>query len=121
MEDAIVAVSAYGESLGVVLESVGRGLGASVFNSEFAALFEKVEGGVRADSVDASGSDVAGDTQVANVGFIAQPLEFADRDVVALVVTSSGEGEIGDCAEDDQARDDDLDGALTRFVRHDAS
>ena len=121
MEDAVVAVSAYGEGLGVVLEGIGWGFGALVGDGEFAALLEEVEGRVGAYPVDAAGRDVACDTQVTNVGFIAQPLELADRDVVALVVTSSGEGEIGDCAEDNQARDDDLDGALVRFVRHDVS
>src|SRR5580658_6459308 len=77
VEDAVVAVSAYGEGLGVVLECVGRGFGALVDDGEFAALLEEIEGGVGADAVDAARSYVAGYTEVANVCLIAHALEFA--------------------------------------------
>jgi len=92
VEDAVVAVGAYGEGLGVVLEGVGWGLRALIDDGEFAALLQEVEGGVGAYAVDASGCYVAGYAEVANIGFVAHSLELADGDVVALVVTSPGEG-----------------------------
>ena len=45
MEDAIVAVGADGEGLGVVLEGVWWRLGALVDDGELAALLEEIEGG----------------------------------------------------------------------------
>ena len=65
MEDAIVAVGAYGEGLGVVLEGVGWWFGALVDDGEFAPLLEEIEGCVGADAMDAARSYVAGDTEVA--------------------------------------------------------
>ena len=96
MEDAVVAVGADGEGLGVVFEGVGRGFGALIDDGEFAALLEEIEGGVGADAMDAARSYVAGDAEVANVGLIAHALEFADGDVVALVIAAATEGEVSD-------------------------
>ncbi len=101
MEDAVVAVGADGEGLGVVLEGVGWRLGALIGDGELAALLEEIEGGVGADAVDAAGGDVAGYAKVADVGLVAHALELADGDVVALVVAAAGEGEIGDGGKDD--------------------
>ncbi len=117
-EDTVVAVGAYGEGLGVVLEGVGRRLGALIDDGEFAALFEQIEGGVSADAMDAAGGHVAGDAEVANVRFVAHALEFADGDVVALVVAAAAEGEVGDGAEDDHGGYDKFDGAFPGFVWH---
>jgi len=118
VEDAVVAVGAYGEGLGVVLEGVGWWFGALVDDGEFAALLEEIEGGVGADAMDASGSYVAGDTEVANVCLVAHALEFADGDVVALVVASAAEGQVGDGPQDDHRGDDEFDRALAGFVWH---
>jgi hypothetical protein len=116
VEDAVVAVGAYGERLGVVLEGVGRGLGALVDDGEFAALLEQIEGGVGADAMDTAGGYVAGDSEVADVGFVAHALEFADGDVVALVVAAAAEGEIGDGAQDDDGGYDKFDRAFMGLV-----
>ena len=118
MEDAVVAVGAYGEGLSVVLEGVGWGFGALVDDGELAALLEEIEGGVGADAVDAAGGYVAGDAEVADVGFVAHAVEFADGDVVALVVAAAGEGEVGDGRQDDDGGDDDLERALLGRGRH---
>ena len=87
MENSVTSVGADGESLGVILEGVGWGLGSLIGDAESLALFEKRKGGVGADVVDASGLDVAGDAEMASVGFVAHLLEFGDGDVVALVVS----------------------------------
>jgi hypothetical protein len=68
--------------------------------------------------MDAAGGYVAGDAQVADVGFVAHALEFADGDVVALVVVGSGEGEVGYCGEDDDSGRDNFDWAFPGFVWH---
>ena len=112
VEDAVTAVGADGESLRVVLEGVGRGLGALVDDGELAALFEEVEGGVGSGAVDAAGSYVAGDAEVADVGLVAHALQLGDGDVVALVVAPAGEGEVGHGGEDDDGGYDDLCGVL---------
>ena len=108
MEDAVVAIGADREGLGVVLEGVGWGLGALVDDGEFAALLEEIEGGVGAYAVDAAGGYVARDAKMADVGFVTHSLEFADGDVVALVVAATREREIGDSADDDDGSGDDL-------------
>jgi hypothetical protein len=118
VEDAVVSVCSYGEGLGIVLEGVGRGFGALVDDGEFAALLEQIEGGVRAGAMDAAGGYVAGDAEVADVGFVAHALEFANGDVVALVVAASAEGEVGDGAEDDDGGDDKFARAFAGFVWH---
>jgi hypothetical protein len=58
---------------------------------------------------------------VADVGFVAHALEFADGDVVALVVAAAAEGEVGDGAEDDHGGDDEFDRAFPGFVWHKTS
>jgi hypothetical protein len=121
VEDAVVAVGAYGEGLGVVLEGVGWGFRALVDDGEFAALFEQIEGGVGADAMDAAGGYVAGDAEMTDVGFVAHALEFADGDVVAFVVAAAAEGEIGDGAENDYGGDDEFDRAFPGLVWHMAS
>lgn len=121
VEDAVVAVGAYGEGLGVVLEGVGWGFRALVNNGEFAALLEQIEGGVGADAMDAAGGYVAGDAEMTDVGFVTHSLEFADGDVIALVVAAAAEGEIGDGAENDYGRDDEFDRAFPGLVWHMAS
>src|SRR5258706_3134901 len=68
--------------------------------------------------MDAAGGYVAGDAEVADVGFVAHALEFADGDVVALVVAAAAEGEVGDGAQDDDGGDDKFDGAFSGFVWH---
>jgi hypothetical protein len=91
VEDAVVAIGAYGEGLCVVLEGVGRGLGALIDDGEFAALLEQIEGGVGADAMDAARGYVSGDAEVPDVSLLAHALEFADGDVVALVVATAAE------------------------------
>jgi len=118
VEDAVVAVGAYGQGLGVVFEGVGWGFGALVDDGELAALFEEIEGGVGAGAVDAAGGDVTGYSEMADVGLVAHGLEFADGDVVALVVAAACEGQVGDCAEDDHSGDDNLSGAFSGFGCH---
>ena len=118
MEDAIVAVGADGEGLGVVLEGVGWWLGALVDDGELAALLEEIEGGVGANAVDAAGGNVAGYTKMAGVSLISHALQLADGDVVALVVASAGEREIGDRGHDDDGGDDEFDRALLRSICH---
>jgi hypothetical protein len=118
VEDAVVTVGAYCQSLRVVFEGVGRGFGALVDNGELAALLEEIEGGVGAGAVDAAWGYVAGYAEVTNVRLVTHALKFADGDVIALVVAAAGEGEVSDCAEDDHGGDDDFDWALTGFVCH---
>jgi hypothetical protein len=121
MEDAVVAVGSYGEGLGVVFEGVGRRFGALVDDGELAALLKQIEGGVGAYPMDAAGGYVAGDAEVADVGFVAHALEFADGDVVALVVVCAAEGEVGDGGQDDHGGDNEFDRAFAGFVWHMAS
>ena len=116
VEDAVVAVGAYGEGLGVVLEGVGWRLGSLIDDGEFAALLEQIEGGIGADAMDAAGSYVAGDAEVADVRFVAHALEFADGDVVALVVATAAEGEVGDGAQNDHSGDNKFDRTFPLFV-----
>ncbi len=85
---------------------------------EFAALLEELEVGVGADAMDAAGSDVAGDAEMADVGLVAHAVQLADGDVVALVVADTGERETGDGGEDDDGCGDDLHRALWFGVRH---
>jgi hypothetical protein len=118
VEHSVVAVGAYGEGLGVVLESVGWRLRALIDDGEFAALLEQIEGGIGADAMDAARSYVAGNAQVADVCFVAHALEFADGDVVALVVAAAAEGEVGDGAQDDHGGYDKFDRAFPGFVWH---
>src|ERR1700733_897581 len=118
MEDAIVAVGAVGEGLGVVLEGVGWWLGAFVAYVEFAALLEEGEVDVGAYAMDAARGYVAGDAEVADVGLAAHRVELADGDVVALVVADAGQGEVGDGGENDQCGYDDLGRALVVCVGH---
>ena len=92
VEDAVVAVGAYGEGLSVVLEGVGRGLCALIVDVKGAALLEELEGGVGSYAVDAAGGDVAGDAEMASVSDVAHGLELGDGDVVALVGGGSGDG-----------------------------
>src|SRR6266403_85619 len=68
--------------------------------------------------MDAAGRYVAGYAEVTDVGFVAHALEFADGDVVALVVAAAAEGEVGDGAEDDHGGDNEFDGAFAGFVWH---
>jgi len=121
VEDAVVSIGAYGEGLGIVLEGIGRGFGALVDDGEFASLLEEVEGGVGAYAMDAARGYVAGYAEVANVGFVAHALKFSNGDVVALVIASAAEGEIGDGAEDDHGGDNEFDRAFMGFVWHRAS
>src|SRR5207248_1635567 len=118
VEAAVVAIGPCGEGLGVVLEGVGWGFGPLIEDGEFAALLEQIEGGVGADTMDAARGNVAGDAEVADVRFVAHALEFADGDVVTLVLATTAEGEIGDCAEDDDSGDNEFDRALSGFVWH---
>ena len=85
MEDTVAAVGADGEGLGVVLESVGRRLGAFVVDFETVVVFDQDELRGRAGVLDRAGGDVAGDAKMGGVGLVAHPLEFGDGDVVALV------------------------------------
>ena len=62
--------------------------------------------------MDAAGSYVAGDAEMADVGFVAHALQLADGDVVALVVADAGEGELAHGGHDDDCGDDDLGGAF---------
>ena len=118
MEDAVVAVGAYGEGLGVVLEGVGWGLRALIDDGEFAALLQEVEGGVGAYAVNAAGGYVSSYTEVADVGFIAHALKLADGDVVALVVADAGEGEVSNGRQNDNGGDDYFERTLVGFVGH---
>ena len=108
MEESVASVGTDGESLGVVLEGVGWGLGALIGDAESLALFEEREGGVGADVGDASGLDVAGDAEMASVGLGAHLLELGDGDVVALVVSGGRDGEPADSTEDENGGDDKL-------------
>ena len=118
MEDAVAAVGADGEGLGVVLEGVGWRFGALVDDGEFPALFEEVEGGVGADAMDASRGDVAGYAKVSDVRLVPHALKLSDGDVVAFIVADSGEREVGDGRQDDDGGDDDLERALLGGGRH---
>ena len=112
MEDAVVAVGADGERLGIVLEGVGRRLNALVADFESAVLLDQREVDVGADAVDAAGLDVARNAEMADVGLVAHALQFTDGDVVALVVADAGEGEIADGGQNDDGGDDDLERAF---------
>src|ERR1700722_19115191 len=91
VEDAVVAVGADGEGLGFVLEGIGWGLGALVADVERAVLLEEGEVDVGADAMDAAGSYVAGDAEMADVGLVAHALKLTDGDVVALVIADARE------------------------------
>jgi hypothetical protein len=108
VEDAVTAVGAYGERLGVVFKGVGRGLRTLVDDGQLAALLEQVEGGVSADTMDAARGYVSGYAEVADEGFVTHALELADGDVVALVIPGAAEGEVGDGGEDDHGGNDDF-------------
>jgi hypothetical protein len=118
VEDAVAAVGANGEGLGVVLEGVGWRLGALVDDGEFAALLEEIEGGVGAYAVDAAWGYVTGYAEMAGVSLIPHALQLADGDVVALVVTSSGKGQVGDGGHDDDRSYDEFDRAFLSCVCH---
>ncbi len=118
MEESVVAEGADGERLGVILEGVGRGFRALVDDGEFAALLEEIEGGIGAGAVNAARSYVTGDAEVADVGFVAHTLEFTDRDIVAFVISTAGEGQIADGGQNDHCGDDKFYWALLGFVCH---
>ena len=108
MEDAVAAVGADGQGLGVVFEGVGWGLGALVDDVEGFALFEEGEVGSGTGAVDAAGRDVAGHAEVAGVGLAAHALELGDGDVVAFVFADSCDGEPGDGGQDDDGSEGDF-------------
>src|SRR6185437_532192 len=96
VEDAVVAEGSDGEGLGVVLECVGRRVFAFVVDVELIGVLDQNELGVGAGLVDGAGLDVSGDAQVARVGLVAHGVEFLNGDVVALIGTHAGVGQIGD-------------------------
>jgi hypothetical protein len=118
MEDAIVTIGADSQSLGVILEGIGRGLCALIIDLQCATLLEKLESGVGADAVNAPRGYIASDTEMAYVRLVAHTLKLADGDVVALVIADAREREIGDSREDHQGGCDDLERALLSCDRH---
>src|SRR5581483_2238705 len=96
VEAAVAAVGAHGEGLGVVLELVGRGLGAVIVDAESLIELDESEGGVGADPGDGTRLNVAGDAEVLAVDVGTLLLEFGDRVVVALCLAAGRDGEPDD-------------------------
>src|SRR5580700_4580961 len=65
VEDAVAAVGADGEGLGIVLEGVGWGFGTLVLDPKSLVELDESEGGAGADALDGAGLNVACDAQVA--------------------------------------------------------
>lgn len=118
MEDAVAPEGADGQSLRVVLEGIGRWLGAVVVDSESLVELDEGEGGVGAFALDAAGLDVAGDAQILAVGAVAHALELGDGDVIALGLAAGRDGEPDDDGNDEGAGDDELEGRALLLDGH---
>src|SRR5580704_4465127 len=96
MEHAIVGEAAVGQGLRLILESVGRGLGAGVIDWQALILLDQHELHVRADALDRSRLHVAGYAQTFGVGSVAHFIQLCNRDVVALAVLHAGVGQVAE-------------------------
>ena len=126
MEDAVAAVGAVGQRLGVVLEGVRRRLGPFVIDLEQAArgglgrvALELIEHEVHVGPVlfDGTGHNKALDAQMAVVGLVAHAAQLGNGDVVALAGSVTGPGQPDDGADDHGGRDADAHGAGGGFHR----
>mgnify|MGYP001552615966 CR=1 FL=1 len=118
VEDAIVPEGAYSQCLRIVFEGVGRGFDSFVTYLQFTILFDEREIDEGADTMDTARGDITSDPEMAHVGLVAHVLELADRDVIALIVTCAGKGEVAYGCDDDECRNDNLDGILVPCIRH---
>jgi len=118
VEDAIVPECAYSQCLRIVFEGVRRGFDSFVAYLQFPILFDEREIDEGADAMDTSRSNITGDPEMAHVGLVAHVLELTDRYVIALIVTCTGEGEVAYGGDDDECRNDNLDGILVPCIRH---
>src|SRR5215468_6201705 len=105
VEDTIRAVSAFDESLRVVLKRVRRRLSAAICNLKLQALFIDLEIGAGALSANASRNYEPGDSQPLSMRLVTHSLELFDGDVVAFAFLNAGEREIRHRANDYKNRE----------------
>ena len=84
-KDSVAAIGANGESLGVVLECIRRGLDALVGDLYLLVVLNQHEGGVGAVSLNRAGFNVTRNAQMAGVSLVTQALQLLNGDVVTLV------------------------------------
>ena len=118
VEDAIVAVGSDRQRLGVVLEGVRWGFGATVGDLQCLPLFQKGKGGVGPGTLDAAGSDIASHAQMTDICLVTHALKLANSHVVALVIAHASDCEICHRRQNDDRRNDDLQRTLAGRVRH---
>ena len=105
VKHAIVAVGTFDQRLGIVLERVGGRLGAAVGYLQFQPLLVDLEVGPGTLTVNAAWHDLSGDAQALAVCLVAHPLQFLDRDVIALGLLNTGKCKIRKRADDHGNRD----------------
>src|SRR5215475_1464723 len=105
VENTIGAVSAFDESLRVVLKRVRRRLGAAICNLKLQALFIDLEIGAGALSANASRNYEPGDSQPLSMRLVTHSLELFDGDVVAFAFLNAGKCEIRHRPNDYKNRD----------------
>ena len=101
MKDAIATEAAFGQSLGIVLESIGRRLGPVVGDREAKVVFDEDEVHLGTGPLDGSGLDIAGNPEALAVGAVAHAVKFFDGDVVAFALLYAGVGQVGEGEQDD--------------------
>ena len=116
VEDAVAAIGAHGQGLGVVFEGVRRRLGALVVDREHTAggglgrvalkLIQNKRH-VRAALLDGAGYNEALHAQLAVVGLVAHGAQFGDGNVVAFASADAGHGQPDNGAHDNGHRDSD--------------
>jgi molybdopterin converting factor small subunit len=114
VEDAVAAVGALGQGLGVVLEGVRWRLGALVadLQERRCGLGEWLSNSFMTKSTwgplcSMEPGDEALDAQLGVVGLVAHAAELGDGDVVALVGAVAGPGQPDDGADDNGSRNPD--------------
>ena len=124
MEDAVAAVGAFCQCLGIVLKGVWWRFGAFVADFQessgtelgvvaFKLVHDEVD--VGAVVLNGAGDDEALNAKLGVVGLVSHAAEFGDGDVIALVGAVAGSGEPNDGADDDDGSKPDAQGIRGSF------
>ena len=104
VEDSIATVTAFGEGLCVVFESIWRRFCSGVHDVEGASLLSQGELDVCALAMDGARLNVSGDAEALGENTVAHFSHFLDGDVIAFAFLNATDGQVG------KARNDKHDG-----------
>src|ERR1700733_15247806 len=103
MEHAVPAIGPHGKRLGAILESVGWRLDTLITHAQRVTLFGQDKLGIGPATRDGICRHIPSHAEMTGIGLVAHSLQFANRDVVALVSLDAANRKIDDGAQNDDS------------------